>query len=245
MASETPKITLYTNHLCPFAHRAHTTLEELGLPYEQVIIDLQVPREPWYLEVNPRGLVPSLKYESSKIPSTILTESATVSQFLVDAHPSRLLPPSSEAPLLRARINFFVDTFNNKVSSYQRNIAFLEGAEAKEAKAKELVEVIRKEIEPLLPEAGQGPFFGGSEEFTFAETQVGPFIARLYGYAEHGEHIPKSLIADLEKLPKFSRYAKAVISRPTLTKYFPLEGLIEGTRKRIAALKQKELAAKA
>ena len=48
-----PKITLYTNHLCPYAHRAHIAIKELGLPYEEVIIDLDRPREPWYLkEVN-------------------------------------------------------------------------------------------------------------------------------------------------------------------------------------------------
>ena len=37
----------------PFAHRAHITLEELKLPFEEVIIDLDKPREPWYLKVNP------------------------------------------------------------------------------------------------------------------------------------------------------------------------------------------------
>jgi Glutathione S-transferase len=48
-----PKIILYTNHDCPWAHRAHIALKELGLQYEEVVIDLSKPREPWYLEVNP------------------------------------------------------------------------------------------------------------------------------------------------------------------------------------------------
>ena len=48
-----PKIILYTNHACPWAHRAHIALRESGLQYEEVIIDLNKPREPWYLEVNP------------------------------------------------------------------------------------------------------------------------------------------------------------------------------------------------
>jgi glutathione S-transferase len=48
-----PQITLYTNHRCPYAHRAHIALEELGLPFEEVIIDLTKPREPWYLKINP------------------------------------------------------------------------------------------------------------------------------------------------------------------------------------------------
>jgi glutathione S-transferase len=48
-----PKITLYTNHGCPYAHRAHIALRESGLEYEEVLIDLDKPREPWYLKVNP------------------------------------------------------------------------------------------------------------------------------------------------------------------------------------------------
>lgn len=53
-----PEITLYTNHLCPWAHRAHIAIKELGLPYKEVIIDLEKPREPWYLEVNPVSYLP-------------------------------------------------------------------------------------------------------------------------------------------------------------------------------------------
>lgn len=44
-----PKITLYTNHACPFAHRAHIVLHELGMEYEEVIIDLEKPREEWWV----------------------------------------------------------------------------------------------------------------------------------------------------------------------------------------------------
>ena len=44
-----PKITLYTNHGCPYAHRAHIALKELGFEYEEVLIDLDKPREPWYV----------------------------------------------------------------------------------------------------------------------------------------------------------------------------------------------------
>ena len=50
-----PKIILYTNHVCPFAHRAHIALKETGLEYEEVFIDLDKPREPWYLKINPVG----------------------------------------------------------------------------------------------------------------------------------------------------------------------------------------------
>jgi len=51
--SVTPKITFYTNDLCPWAHRAAITLHELDLPYEKVVIDLETPRPDWYLKINP------------------------------------------------------------------------------------------------------------------------------------------------------------------------------------------------
>ena len=63
-----PKITLYTNHSCPFAHRAHTTLKELNLPYEEVIIDLDRPRDESYLKINPVSSPPAQKL----IPSETL-----------------------------------------------------------------------------------------------------------------------------------------------------------------------------
>lgn len=89
--SSTPTITLYTNHLCPWAHRAHIALRELGLPFKEVIIDLEKPREEWYLKVNPRGLVPTIDYNGEIIP-----ESAIVAQFLADAHPSHLVKATTD-----------------------------------------------------------------------------------------------------------------------------------------------------
>lgn len=76
-----------TNKLFIGAHRAHIALAELGLPFEEEIIDLSAPRTAEYLAINPRGLVPSLSYNGQ-----IITESAVVSQFLVDAYPSHLVP---------------------------------------------------------------------------------------------------------------------------------------------------------
>lgn len=184
-----PKITLYTNRLCPWAHRAHIALKETGLDYEEVSIDLSVPREPWYLEINPvhdinlpqtrtktstnpfplyqRGLVPSLSYNGN-----IITESGIVAQFLADAHPSHLLPPSNtvEGALHRARISFFVDTFFTKViPHFYASLRSASEAE-RDTAAEQMVAAIVMEIEPLLASAeSEGAFFGGSEKLTLAE----------------------------------------------------------------------------
>jgi len=161
-----PKIILYTNHACPWAHRAHIALRELGLEYEEHIIDLSIPRTQEYLAINPRGLVPTIKYNGN-----IVTESAIVAQFLVDSHPSHLEKATSEegGALQRAKINFFVDTYFSKINSLFY-AAMRASTEDKEKEAAVVVDAIAKEIEPQLQDAA--PFFGGSSRLTLAEVSI-------------------------------------------------------------------------
>ncbi|CAN9139301.1 unnamed protein product [Alternaria sp. RS040] len=227
----TPKITLYTNHRCPWAHRAHIVLKELGLPYEEVIIDLGKPREPWYLEINPRGLVPAINFNGE-----IITESGVVATFLADAYPSHVLPAtgSPDAALTRARINFFVDTWFSKAGSYFYKI-LMSGSEDEKAKlSQEFVDVVGKEIEPLLKDAK--PFFGGSQKVTLAEALTAPFIIRTYAMAKN-ELLPKSITSGLDALPSFSKWAAEVVKQDSVTYIWDEEAVIDGTRKRIESQK--------
>ena len=227
----TPKITLYTNHRCPWAHRAHIVLKELGLPYEEVIIDLGKPREPWYLEINPCGLVPAIDFNGE-----IITESGVVATFLADAYPSHVLPAagSPDAALTRARINFFVDTWFSKAGSYFYKI-LMAGSEDEKAKlSQEFVDVVGKEIEPLLKDAK--PFFGGSQKVTLAEALTAPFIIRTYAMAKN-ELLPKSITSGLDALPNFSKWAAEVVKQDSVTYIWDEEAVIDGTRKRIESQK--------
>ncbi|KAF7165717.1 hypothetical protein CNMCM5623_009817 [Aspergillus felis] len=234
-----PKITLYTNHQCPWAHRAHIALKELGLEYEEVIIDLNTPREPWYLEINPRGLVPAISYNG-----TIITESAIVSQFLADAHPSHLVPPSNsvEGALQRARIAFFVDTFFTQVQpqllASHRATSDKDRAAAGEA----LVAAVEKEIEPILAsQKGSGPFFGGSEKLTLAEVLTGSFLLRLLSLhkPEYGllrEDLPELLE---ERTPAFTKWAKATVQQENVNYIWDEKKVVELTKKKVASLAKK------
>ncbi|KAL6707751.1 hypothetical protein ACN47E_003872 [Coniothyrium glycines] len=234
----TPKITLYTNHRCPWAHRAHIVLKELGLPYEEVIIDLGKPREPWYLEVNPRGLVPAIN-----INGEIVTESGIVAQFLADAYPSHLLPPagSLESALTRARIGFFVDTWFSKAGSFWFQILVQDKEEEKERLSKDLVTAVSKEIEPLLQDAN--PFFGGSSKLTLAEALTAPFILRIYRLTANGL-LPKSVVSGLDSLPSFSKWAAEVIKAESVTYIWDEEVVVASTKNRIEGLKAQKAAAK-
>ncbi|KAL1983354.1 hypothetical protein VTN96DRAFT_10413 [Rasamsonia emersonii] len=227
-----PKIILYTNHSCPWAHRAHIALKELGLPYEEVIIDLDTPREPWYLQVNPRGLVPSLSYNGN-----IITESAIVAQFLADAHPSHLLPPSNstENALYRARLAFFVDAFFSKVIPHFWAGVRAASAEERDEAAQALVGAVTKEIEPLLEE-GKGPFFGGSDRLTLAEVLTGSFLLRITSFSkpEYGL-LSAKLPSLLDQVPKFKRWAEATVQHPSVNFIWDEEKVATRTKKKFAA----------
>ena len=157
----------------------------------------------------------------------IIYESAVVSQFLCDSFPSHLLPSTQEdpqAPLKRARINFFVDTWNSKLSSQQMAV-MKAPAEEKEKLVDEWVTLVKKEIEPLLADAA--PFVGGSKELTYAEVIIAPFLVRLYAYSEAGEHVPTSLAKKLDALPNFGKWAKAVRNHKSVLKIWDGPGFME------------------
>ena len=121
--------------------------------------------------------MPSLKISNGVLEDEIVTESAIVSTFVADLFPnSSFWPPSRESPtsaLTRARITFFADTFIGKVQSKLYPVLKAEGEE-KEKLGAEVVEAIRKEIEPLLE--GAGPFFGGSKSITLAEVRAENYV---------------------------------------------------------------------
>ncbi|KAA6414470.1 MAG: hypothetical protein FRX48_01219 [Lasallia pustulata] len=233
-----PKITLYTNHGCPWAQRAHIVLKELQLPYEEVIIDLDVPRPDWYLKINPRGLVPSLKYNNDVIDETLI-ESGIVSHFLADSFPSHLLPASHaspHAPLQRAKIAFFVETYFSKVQPLMMGVMQTEDAEAKEKKAGDMLAMLEKEIEPLLKDAK--PFFGGNERMTMAEALTAPFVLRLSAFASDGVLLPASLPKHMAKLPSLSRWMEAVRAQESVTYTYNERDVIERTKRKLANMRK-------
>jgi len=237
MRNGASQIILYTNHRCPYAHRANIALEELKLPFEEVIIDLNVPRPQWYLDINRRGLVPAMKYSVPGImEDEIITESQIVVQFLCDSFPSHLLPASNESPtsaLRRARINFFVDTWNTKVSGFQQQ-AMRADPKEKDRICGEWAAAMEKEIEPLLHDAA--PFFGGSNEMTFAEVMAAPFLVRWCSFSRDGELLPATFLETLDGLPNISRWRKAIEGSESVMKVYDEKAVVEGSKTRIKKL---------
>jgi len=214
------KITLYTSRYCPWAHRVHIALAELGLEFEEVAIDLAVPREKWYLEkVNPRGLVPALKYDNE-----VLTESGIITQFLCDAYPSHLLPAPTtpKAALERARIAFFVDTFTSKIASQVTGIALAATPEDQEQRCEGVIKVVENEISPLLEDAA--PFFANSREMTLAEVNTASFVLRIYTFGKpvYGLY-PKFLLPRLNEIKPWQKWVDTLLGSTRVTEIFQEE----------------------
>lgn len=73
----------------------HIVLEEIGAPYERVLVDrtVQEHRKPAYLALNPNGAIPVLTDGD-----LVLYETAAITLHLCDTHPqARLAPPLATA----------------------------------------------------------------------------------------------------------------------------------------------------
>jgi glutathione S-transferase len=71
----------------------HGVLEELGVAYGLSRVDIDRPRDPAYLKLNPHGLVPTLIADGQAI-----YESAAIVMHLLDRHPDKGLAPAIGTP---------------------------------------------------------------------------------------------------------------------------------------------------
>lgn len=82
-----PTITLYTA-FSPNGHKIAITLEELGLRYTMIAIDMAAiqHKEPWFLAINPNGRIPALTDTLEDGREIRLFESGSIMQYLVERY---------------------------------------------------------------------------------------------------------------------------------------------------------------
>jgi glutathione S-transferase len=89
-------LTFYT-HPMSRGRIARWMLEEVGQPYETVVLDYAASmKAPDYLAVNPMGKVPALVH-----PGGVVTEVAAICCFLADAYPHAGLMPAERGAFYR------------------------------------------------------------------------------------------------------------------------------------------------
>lgn len=92
---------MYTLHTAPTPNgkKASIALEELGVPYELVALDLGAgdQKQPEYLRLNPNGRIPTLvdHAPADGQGDLVVFESGAILHYLADKH-GALLPPASD-----------------------------------------------------------------------------------------------------------------------------------------------------
>ena len=145
----------------------HIVLEELGVPYERVLVDRSrnEHKEPAYLRLNPNGLLPVLTDGE-----LVLYETAAIVLHLCDTHPqAKLAPPLGTV----ARAHFYkwlmwcTNTLQATLSAYFYPERWVkegnaEGAAEVKARAQQKVGGMLDQLDALLAEH-RGPWILGSE----------------------------------------------------------------------------------
>ncbi|CCG82853.1 putative Glutathione S-transferase [Taphrina deformans PYCC 5710] len=221
-------ITLYSSIKCPWAARAWLALIEAGLDFELVEIDLSVPREPWYLEqINPVGKVPAIKWHDG----TIICESSVCAEFVAD-HTGKLFPRDA---ISRSKVRFFIETFTAKFPP-----ALYGALGGPPQKQKERLLEAVSTVEGLLKTFYKGgPFLLGSKEYTLAEVDCVPFMARFDMAGRHGLYngtVYQDIRTD-SKYKLFNEYLDNCLSRPSHVKIWDDEANSQAAKARLKSNK--------
>lgn len=93
-------LELYTHPMSPCAQKVRIVLAEKGLDWTGHHISLPDKEnlEPWYLQLNPLGVVPTLVHEGRPV-----IESSIICEYLEDAFPEHALRPGDSYQVARMR----------------------------------------------------------------------------------------------------------------------------------------------
>jgi len=174
-----PYNSLQCLEILVYAQRTHITLQELGLPFDVTEVS-GIPKPDWFLSINPRGKVPTLRIPTSDY--AVVYESAICNEFLCDYAQSiqqeHTLMPSD--PFMRAKIRLLNDHCDNVFAKTQ--FTYLMNKEAD--KDDELCAEMESELSTYEEALSKGPYLLG-DDFSLADIHVFPFIQRLVITLKH------------------------------------------------------------
>jgi glutathione S-transferase len=195
------RLTLISDHLCPYVQRAAIALHEKGVPFERITVDL-TNKPDWFLALSPLGKVPLLRVQEGNGAVSVLFESSVICEYLEETQASVRLHPDN--PLERARHRAWME-FGSTILS---DLWVLETTPEPLTFAGKRDQIVAK-FDRLEAVLGDGPYFAG-DRFSLVDAVYGP-IFRYFDVFD-------TLVAlnMFETLPKVGRWRMALSERPSV-----------------------------
>lgn len=178
---------LYSGWFCPFVQRVWIVLEEKKIPYRYQEIN-PYHKEPSFLKLNPRGLVPTLGVPTPEGTQPLI-ESGVICEYLDETFPQQPLLPKD--PFKKAKLKIAIDYVTSRIiPAFHR---FLQHTPDKpyslEEARREFLNTLITWIKDAHP---TGPFFAG-ENFGMADVILAPWAVRLwvFDHFKGGVGVPK------------------------------------------------------
>lgn len=166
-----PELQIISANVCPYAQRTRMVLQEKGLEFELLEIDLK-NKPDWFLEASPYGKVPVLRHDGETI-----YESAVINEYLDEAFPERSLMPADPAKRALARI--WVEYCNSQFCPLFYKLLLTQDEEGQEELSAKLRDVlVFIEREGLEKNQGDGPYWLGAEP-CLVDLSFYPFFERF------------------------------------------------------------------
>jgi len=200
----------YAPGTCAFA--SHIALEEVGLPYDTVRLNLAEgdQRKPEYLALNPRGRVPTLI-----VNGHVLTENVGILTYLAGGYPKAKLWPEDtwHQAMAVSTMAWISNTVHPAYGHYLRPTRYVDGddhQEAVKAKGKENYAKHLEEIDTLL----KGRKWAIGNHYTV----VDGYLLVFYRWGNRAGLPVKSLA-------NYTALVDRVLARPAVKKVMADEGI--------------------
>lgn len=190
-------LTLVSHQLCPFVQRAAIALDEKGVAFERIDVDL-ANKPDWFLAISPLGKVPLLK-----VGDAVIFESAVILEYLEETGPNPLHPAD---PLRRAEHRSWIE-FGSSILNDIWTFYTAADEGALQAKARALADKFAR-LEQRLDE---GRCFDGSR-FSLVDAAFGPVFRYFDAFDRIGD------FGILAGKPKVAAWRRALAERPSVAR---------------------------
>ncbi len=193
-------LKLISHKLCPYVQRAVIALNEKGVAFERVDIDL-ANKPAWFLKISPLGKVPVLTVASDE-GDIALFESNVICEYIEESQGGARLHPQD--PLQRAQHRAWME-FGSAILADLWGLETTNDAAIFEGK-REAVAAKFARVEAAL---GAGPFFAG-ENFSLVDAVFAPIFRYFDVFDEFVD------LAIFVKTPKLRKWRAELAKRPSV-----------------------------